>query len=67
MPLEYWKKNPLQNGCKRERCVWWNVEFELCDYQDRHNHSRTSLHLSEPGVDINNPCREFEPRMEDNQ
>ena len=66
MSVKYWKKNPIQNGCKREKCEFWNRFYELCDYQDRHDHSRTSLHQDEENVDINNPCREYTPRRKEN-
>lgn len=49
------------HGCQRLDCVYRLLTTGQCDYFEVEGHTRTALHQNEPGVDINNPCREYKP------
>jgi len=48
-------------GCQNVDCIYRQKYLGTCEYYLRNAHSRTFLHKNEPGVDINNPCREYTP------
>lgn len=48
-------------GCEHIDCVYREKYLGTCGYYLCEGHSRTYLHKDEPGVDINNPCREYKP------
>ena len=45
-------------GCQKKDCRYWAISG--CVYFMTQGHTRTSLHIGE-NVDINNPCREYDP------
>ena len=58
------RKEQKQSGCTKTNCLYYNRQSLCCNYFDIVGHTRTWLHRDEEGVDINNPCREYEPRPE---
>ena len=48
-------------GCPKTDCMYRQKYDGSCEYYLIEDHTRTFLHRNEPGVDINNPCREYEP------
>lgn len=56
-----YKRDEPKQGCQKTDCIYYNHECSCCVYFDITGTSRTFLHFSED-VDINNPCREYEPR-----
>ena len=54
----------MKKGCRGRICRFYNTRIEACNFALITGTSRTKLHLGE-GVDINNPCREFEKREEE--
>jgi hypothetical protein len=55
------RKMPNPEGCQHRDCRYYSAECMCCIYFIAKGHTRTSLHQDEEGVDINNPCREYEP------
>jgi len=48
-------------GCPRIDCMYRQSLDGSCEYYLIEKVTRTFLHKDEPGVDINNPCREYKP------
>ena len=48
-------------GCPNTDCMYRQRYDGTCEYFMVEDHTRTYLHRNEPGVDINNPCREYKP------
>lgn len=57
------KKPPLTDppGCQYLDCIYRQRLDGSCSYYTVEGVTRTYLHRDEPGVDINNPCREYNP------
>ncbi len=55
------KKPPLTDppGCQYLDCIYRQRLDGSCSYYTVEGVTRTYLHRDEPGVDINNPCREY--------
>lgn len=53
------KPNP--DGCQHPDCRYYSSECDCCVYFIAKGYTRTFLHQDEEGVDINAPCREYEP------
>ena len=49
-------------GCHGEKCRFFDHLNKCCDYASRMGVTRSKLHQGED-VDINNPCREFQPEV----
>ena len=48
-------------GCPRTDCMYRQKMDGSCEYWLIEGTTRLFLHKDEPGVDINNPCREYKP------
>lgn len=48
-------------GCPNVDCMYRQKNDGSCEYFMMEGVTRTGLHRDEPGVDINNPCREYTP------
>lgn len=56
--------NTIKKGhCEHPDCRYYGTLTDTCSYALAKGISRTKLHEGE-NVDINNPCREYEPRPE---
>jgi hypothetical protein len=52
----------MKHGCPNIDCVYRLYDHPgICGYFETEGVTRTFLHRNEPGVDINNPCREYKP------